>query len=134
MKKRSAKRQKPAKVAKTALSRKAASKPKTKAGEPKSQKPSNTSMPEQAKVTPPGRSESKQAKVIASLRAPLGTTIESMMNATGWQQHSVRGFLAGVVRKKLGLDLVSEPGKSGRIYRITGDGPRSGASAPTSPA
>jgi hypothetical protein len=40
------------------------------------------------------------------------------MAATGWQQHSVRGFLAGVVRKKLGLDLVSEQTDKGRIYRI----------------
>jgi hypothetical protein len=36
----------------------------------------------------------------------------------GWQQHSVRGFLAGVIRKKLGLNLVSEPREGGRVYRI----------------
>ena len=42
------------------------------------------------------------------------------MAVTGWQQHSVRGFLAGIVRKKLGLNLVSEPGESGRVYRIIG--------------
>jgi hypothetical protein len=41
-----------------------------------------------------------------------------MMTATGWQQHSVRGFLAGVIRKKLGLTLVSEAGDGGRVYRI----------------
>ena len=44
-----------------------------------------------------------------------------VMAATGWQQHSVRGFLAGVVRKKLGLNLVSEPSESGRVYRIIDD-------------
>jgi hypothetical protein len=50
------------------------------------------------------------------LRAPSGTTISAMMTATGWQQHSVRGFLAGVIRKKFGINLVSEAG--GRVYRI----------------
>ena len=42
------------------------------------------------------------------LRAPTGATIAGMMRATGWQQHSVRGFLAGVVRKRLKLKLTSE--------------------------
>ena len=52
------------------------------------------------------------------LQDRAGTTIAAIMAATGWQQHSVRGFLAGVVRKKLRLNLVSEPGESGRVYRI----------------
>jgi hypothetical protein len=42
-----------------------------------------------------------------------------MVHATGWQPHSVRGFLAGVIRKKLGLNLVSAAAESGRIYQIT---------------
>jgi uncharacterized protein DUF3489 len=41
-----------------------------------------------------------------------------MMAATDWQQHSVRGFLAGVVRKRMGLNLVSEKTEQGRVYRI----------------
>ena len=65
------------------------------------------------------RAESKQARILAMLRAPSGATIDAMVHATGWQQHSVRGFLAGVVRKKLGLDLVSAATESGRLYRIT---------------
>jgi hypothetical protein len=66
-----------------------------------------------------GRAESKQARIIAMLRAPSGATIDAMAHATGWQQHSIRGFLAGVVRKKLGLNLISATAESGRVYRIT---------------
>ena len=67
------------------------------------------------------RSGTKNAQVVTMLRDQAGTTIAAIMAATGWQQHSVRGFLAGVVRKKLGLNLVSEPGESGRVYRIIND-------------
>jgi Protein of unknown function (DUF3489) len=52
------------------------------------------------------------------LRSPTGATIAAMMKATGWQQHSVRGFLAGVVRKRLKLKLASKKVDGQRIYRI----------------
>jgi hypothetical protein len=68
-----------------------------------------------------GRS-SKQARVIAMLRSPAGATIAAVMKVTGWQQHSVRGFLAGVVRKKLRLKLVSKKADGNRIYRISDTG------------
>jgi hypothetical protein len=72
--------------------------------------------------------DTKHARVIAMLRRPAGATIAAIMAATGWQQHSVRGFLAGVVRKKLGLNLVSDQTDKGRVYRIK-DGKASPAAA-----
>src|SRR5712672_2805081 len=62
--------------------------------------------------------DTKHARIIAMLLMPTGATIAAIMTVTDWQQHSVRGFLAGVVRKKLGLNLVSEPTEKGRVYRI----------------
>ncbi len=73
------------------------------------------------------RPNTKHARIIAMLRMPTGTTIAAIMTATDWQQHSVRGFLAGVVRKKLGLNIVSEQTDKGRVYRIKDGKPSSAA-------
>jgi uncharacterized protein DUF3489 len=62
----------------------------------------------------------KQSHVIALLQSPAGATIDAMMKATGWQRHSVRGFLAGVVRRRLKLKLGSKKVDDERVYRITG--------------
>ena len=70
---------------------------------------------------------SKQDRVLALLRRPDGATLDVLVKATGWQQHSIRGFLAGMVRKKLKLPLRSEKVDGARVYRL-------GVGKPTRPA
>ena len=86
---------------------------------------------QQTTIDPKGKNASlgsKQSRVIAMLQSPAGATIAAMMHATGWQQHSVRGFLAGVVRKRLKLKLGSKKVDGTRVYRVaTGDSGKPGA-------
>jgi hypothetical protein len=67
------------------------------------------------------RSGTKQSAAIEMLRSPSGVTLAALTKATGWQSHSVRGFLAGVVRKRLKFDLKSAVIDGVRFYRITGE-------------
>jgi hypothetical protein len=65
------------------------------------------------------REGTKQATLIAMLRAPDGATIEEIMAATGWQSHTVRGAMAGALKKKLGLEVTSEKVENrGRVYKL----------------
>lgn len=65
------------------------------------------------------REMSNQARLIKLLERPGGATIDEMTKAIGWQQHSIRGMLSGVLKKRLGLSIASEKEERGRIYRIT---------------
>jgi predicted ArsR family transcriptional regulator len=71
------------------------------------------------KANPRLREGTKQAQLIAMLKAPAGATIEEIAEATGWQHHTVRGAIAGALKKRLGLDVTSEKVEArGRVYRI----------------
>jgi hypothetical protein len=88
--------------------------PRTK---PPKQLKSNTKKNTQTASRSSGRT-TKHNRILGLLEAKGGTTIAAISRLTSWQPHSVRGFFAGVVKKKLGLTLASEKTKSGRIYRI----------------
>jgi hypothetical protein len=97
---------------------KSRSKAATRSSARKTAKPASRKRPAPASSRSAAGPDTKHARIIAMLRTPAGATIAAIMTATDWQQHSVRGFLAGVVRKKLGLNLVSEQTDKGRVYRI----------------
>ena len=71
-----------------------------------------------AKPTPAQRG-SKKAKILALLRRPNGASLDQLLKATGWQAHSVRGFLSGELKKRMGLRVLSAKKDDVRTYRLT---------------
>ena len=85
--------------------------------EPDSAEAKPTEDPAPKPRTP--REGTKQATLIAMLRAPDGATIAEIMDATGWQSHTVRGAMSGALKKKLGLEVTSEKVEDrGRVYKL----------------
>jgi hypothetical protein len=70
-------------------------------------------------AAPKQRADTKQAQVIAMLKRPEGATVEEIIAATEWQAHTVRGFFAGALKKRLELEVTSKKDEQrGRVYRI----------------
>mgnify|MGYP001818538317 CR=1 FL=1 len=91
--------------------------------------PTRRGRPKKANAAPVGPAEpalrksrggTKQAQVVAMLQRPKGATIAQVVEATAWRPHTVRGFFAGALKRKLGLTITSEKVGSERVYSITG--------------
>ena len=94
--------------------------PKPKPGKKATRAKEAPTARKKAQVAKPGAREgSKTAKILELLRCPGGASASELLRATGWQPHSLRGFLSGTVGKKLGLALTSVKGEDGeRVYAL----------------
>lgn len=100
----------------TSVSDQATQQPAT-ATSPKTRKSRKLSVNRRVHLPPPD-SASKQEKMLYLLRNPEGSTLDQLMSTSGWQAHSVRGFLSRVVKKKLGQHFTSEILDGTRRYKI----------------
>jgi hypothetical protein len=83
----------------------------------KGAKPQKTAKP--ARKAPAPRAESKGAQILGMIRRPKGATLAELAKLTGWQNHSIRGFLSGTVGKKMGLSVESTKREDGeRVYSL----------------
>lgn len=99
----------------------------TKAGKKATSGAGAKSLPREARAAAPApktaEGSSEQAQAIALLQRPEGVLLTELMQASGWKRHSCRGFLSGVIGKKLGYRVASEKDGSNQRYKITGGGP-----------
>jgi hypothetical protein len=116
-----AKKPKPARKARVALRRADVAPAKTKSAHkatPAKKTPKRRTKPEVAQPKL-ARNGSKTARILDLLQRPGGATSKDLMKATGWLPHSVRGFLSGTARKKMGLTVTSTKGEDGeRTYSV----------------
>ena len=88
--------------------------PTARKGATKASKPA-----EAAKPATESRADSKKAIILALLQRPKGATTAEIAKATNWQNHSIRGFISGTLRKRMGLTVESTKNDGGeRVYRI----------------
>jgi hypothetical protein len=96
-----------------------AAKPRTRASRPSAKPGARTRKPKRPSQ-PTARKGTKTAKILALLGRPDGASLQELKKATGWQAHSVRGFLSGALKKKMGLRVDSIKRDTGeRAYRLT---------------
>lgn len=90
---------------------------------PKPKTPAQAKAAKKANRAAVAKTISKQDRLIGLLRRPQGATIDELSKATGWQPHSVRGAISGVLKKRLGFAVTTEKvEKRGRIYRLPAKG------------
>ena len=88
--------------------------------------PADQTAPDPAPKTPPPAPKGPAGKlgiIVDLMRRPQGATVTQMGEATGWLPHSVRGAMAGSLKRKHKLTIAGEPGEGGRVYRITSEQP-----------
>jgi hypothetical protein len=115
--------QKPEKKAKTAPQKPRVAPARARSGNKASPAKKAPKAPKKPSAAKPvgAREGSKTAKVVELLKRPDGATLKEIMKATGWQPHSVRGFISGTLGKKMGLTVISTKGEDGeRSYSTKG--------------